>query len=85
MDYIHCNSLIFGNVRSAIDDDSSEESCIFCNMPNDSPEHQLLLCTEVADNTQHIFASKIKANNTNYIQEVLVPTEVTFNPVSFKE
>ena len=48
MDYIHGSSFIFGNIRGLED---GNKLCYFCNSMEDSPEHQLVECKEIQDDT----------------------------------
>ena len=76
MDYLHGNSLLFGRNRYTITGDESEKHCVFCDCPIDTPKHQLLECNKLADSTQYAFASSmINSRYSDYIQEVLVPTD----------
>ena len=69
-DYIHGNSLIFGNIRSSTSNRKESKLCYFCNKEIDSPVHQLLLCTEVAEVTQCNLLRNISSQN-EFLKEIL--------------
>ena len=48
MDFIHGNSNIFGHIR---EEEEARKLCLFCNMRESKPEHQLIECPEVQDNS----------------------------------
>ena len=68
LDYIHGNSLIFGNTRATHLDE--ENKCYFCQEKYDSRQHQLLDCKEVEDNSHRTFESCIR-DKKNYLLDVL--------------
>lgn len=71
LDYIHGNSLLFGNcrMRMNMEDDSA---CYFCQEQDDGPIHQLFYCKEVQDSTHADLINAIQ-NPQDYIQEILLP------------
>ena len=80
MDYMHGSSLIFGNIRSTIDKDMEEDFCYFCNNTNDSPGHQLLGCTEVADLTHDKLQQQIDGTQ-QYVEEIVLPKDKTLQRI----
>ena len=77
LDYIHGNSLLFGNCRKRMQ--LGEDRCYFCQKEEDGPFHQLFMCEDVQDSTHSKLISVIQ-NPLNYVQEVLIPNnqEVQF-------
>ena len=80
MDNMHGSSLIFGNIRSTIDKDKEEDFCYFCNNTNDSPGHQLLACTEVADLTHDKLQQQIDGTQ-QYVEEIVLPKDKTLQSI----
>ena len=75
MDYLHGSSYIFGNIRSL---QNGNNLCYFCNAVDDSPEHQLIDCREVQDQThQQLIASWNKEEQDQLIVDILVPDNDT--------
>ena len=68
LDYIHGNSLIFGNNRNR--HLGEENVCSFCNETQDGRVHQLSECKEVQDETHQAYIISIK-DHQNYIVEIL--------------
>ena len=71
LDYIHGNSLIFGNCRKKLLDE--EFSCYFCGTTSDSPDHQLIHCQNLGDETQ-INLSNTARSPEHAIVESIIPT-----------
>ena len=59
MDYLHGNSLLFGNTRASIIDDTNENKCYFCDNWGDSPYHQLIACEAVKDESHQAFQDEL--------------------------
>ena len=74
LDYIHGNSILFGNCQSKISEEEGEECC-FCNAESDSAKHQLLHCTETTDVTLLNLISQIDWP-ANIVKSVVVPTRL---------
>jgi hypothetical protein len=70
LDYIHGNSLLFGNCRKRMQ--LGEDRCYFCQNQEDGPLHQLFRCGEVQDSTHSKLMGVIQ-DPQNYVQEVLLP------------
>jgi len=78
MDYIHGNCYIFGNVRASVSRRTEPASCYFCNESIDSPLHQLLECTEVAEVTQRNLINDEGVTQTQHLlKELIFPTTKT--------
>ena len=75
MDYLLGSSDIFGSTRSSIDRDASLNVCYFCNNPGDTPEHQLLNCSEVEEHT-HSNLKNLLQNDCNYVEEIVENVEL---------
>ena len=72
LDYIHGNSLIFGNNRNR--HLGEENVCSFCNETQDGRVHQLSECKKVQDETHQAYIISIK-DHQNYIVEILSSDE----------
>ena len=72
MDYVHGSSLIFGNIRQTVCR-AKDSKCYFCHEDYDTPEHQLLNCPEVKDET---YSQLCELMNTSqgYLSQILLPT-----------
>ena len=72
MDFIHGNSYIFGHIR---EEEEARKLCLFCNMRENKPEHQLIECLEVQDNSyQHLISSWATQNQgAGLITDILAP------------
>ena len=66
MDFVHGSSFIFGNIRGMHDDN---RLCYFCNRINDSPEHQLVECEEIQDQT---YQQLMSAWSSRQLEQLLV-------------
>ena len=77
LDYIHGSSFIFGNIRGQAD---GNKLCYFCNTTDDSPEHQLVECMEVQDQThQHLMQTWNSQEHEQLIVEILAPQKTHNN------
>ena len=81
-DYIHGNSLIFGNSRAT--HLGEENKCLFCQEKYDSQQHQLLECKEVEDDSHSMFQSCIRSNK-KYLLEVLSSNRYEAKQTAFIE
>ena len=68
MDYIHGNSLIFGNCRAKVLSESN--NCDFCNREGDHKLHQMLQCEEVADLTHSKLITAL-GSNKKFVDDIL--------------
>ena len=71
-DFLHGNSLIFGNCRRKVLDESDD--CYLCTEQSDSSEHQLFHCSRIIDehNGQEDLANGL-LNVRNYLNLVIAP------------
>ena len=72
-DFIHGNSVIFGNIRKSVYKGESD-MCQFCLEHQDSPVHQLFYCEQLKDNTVDALISEINCIEC-YQKEVLFPKD----------
>ena len=72
MDFIHGNSNIFGHIR---EEEEAKKICLFCNMRESKPEHQLIECPEVQDNSydQLISSWASQHQGAGLMTDILVP------------
>ena len=83
LDFIHGNSVIFGSGRKVML--GKESICYFCNKKKDCPEHQLMYCKALGDQSQkdlvtsvnsmaelmtEVLASKNKDLHVKYINRI---------------
>ena len=61
LDFIHGNSVIFGSGRRVAF--GKENVCYFCNESEDCPEHQLLYCRAVSDQSQEDLISEASSTS----------------------
>lgn len=75
LDYIHGNSLIFGNTRASVSKGEEPSTCYFCNTETDSATHQIEHCTEVEDNTHKELITQLNSPGAsgNIIQDLIFP------------
>ena len=66
LDYIHGNSLIFGNKRERhLNEDNK---CYFCQTHYDNRHHQLFECEEVQDETHKAFKEKLGCERNDLVE-----------------
>ena len=70
LDFVHGSSFLFGNCRKTVLDEDSD--CYFCAISTDSPEHQLLHCSELAEYTQQQLLKHL-SSQSHYIEEIIAP------------
>ena len=77
MDYIHGNSLIFGNVRASVQRTAVPTVCYFCNTEVDSAQHQLEYCTEVKDHTHEELLLQLNTPSAsgNLLKDLIFPLD----------
>ena len=77
MDYIHGNSLIFGNVRASVQGTAVPTVCYFCNTEVDSAQHQLEYCTEVKDHTHEELLIQLNTPSAsgNLLKDLIFPLD----------
>ena len=77
MDYIHGNSLIFGNVRASVQRTAVPTVCYFCNTEVDSAQHQLEYCTEVKDHTHEELLIQLNTPSAsgNLLKDLIFPLD----------
>jgi len=77
MDFIHGNSLIFGNARASVSNGEECSTCDFCNTETDSAIHQISHCTELMDETHGELTSHLNNQlghaTSNLIKELIFP------------
>ena len=76
LDFIHGNSLIFGECRRKVGMD--DETCYFCNGGGDSAEHQLFFCNSNFEEYQENIETGILQPG-NYLENILAPTKYKFH------
>ena len=75
LDFIHGSSPLFGTMRAKLDNNQAHRACFFCNIDSDSPEHQLLECQEVMDNThQRLQMNGLDIALPSLIAKLFVPS-----------
>ena len=78
LDYIHGNSLLFGNVRQSVY--KEDRQCYFCGSQEDSPVHQLFYCTELSDSSLNQLRNMVDITS-GIIKEVLIPTLINIHKI----
>ena len=73
LDFLHGNSLIFGNVRKRVNDQETD-TCQFCKKQQDSAVHQLFYCGYLEDETREELMDKIQ-NLESYQEDILFPED----------
>ena len=72
LDFLHGNSVIFGNVRKKLESQNSD-LCFFCQVSKDSPSHQLFFCSQLEDESREELLDSIE-DTYDFQQEVMFPS-----------
>ena len=78
LDYIHGNSFLFGQCRKRIFNEDT--NCYFCNSSPDSPEHQILYCKKLIEQTHNNLVT-VLSTPSFFREEIIAPTRKDVQPL----